>query len=158
MTRIEIARAQRFSESLGGKLHVDGKFICYTLELPWRWNRKDISCIPAGTYGCFWRHDRGRVQVENIPCPGGERVAVQIHAGEVPDHSKGCILVGTSLQPNRVLHSKNAMSLLEAAIWGSEAGPGYGSKAITLSVGGVLMNSVFDNLDCPPTALGHAIA
>jgi hypothetical protein len=158
MTHVKITRTHRFSESLGGELYVDGRFICNTLELPWRWNQKNISCIPSGTYTCFWRYDRGRIQVENIFCLGITRVEVQIHAGNIPKHSKGCILVGTSLHPNRVLHSKNAMSLLERAIWGAEVGPGYVSKPITLSIEGVLMSSDFDNLDGPPIVLGHAIA
>ena len=79
--RIKINKTNRFSKSLGGELHVDRIFVCYTLEHPWRWNQKNISCILSATYTCFWRYDRGRIQVENIFCLGITRVAVQIHAG-----------------------------------------------------------------------------
>lgn len=137
---------------------MDGFFVCHTLELPWRWNKKNISCIPAGTYACSWRYDRGRVQVENIPCPGGMRLGVQIHAGNVPRESEGCILVGTLLLDNKVLHARDAMALLERAIWGPESGPGYSSKRITLSLEGILMDSKFDELEGPPSSLGCAIA
>ena len=158
MTIIRVERTHRFSKSLGGKLYVDGSFVCHTLEIPWRWNKKNVSCIPPGRYTCFWRYDRGRVQVENILCPGGMRVGVQIHAGNVPAESTGCILVGTLLLDNKVQHSKDAMALLERAIWGTELGPGYSSKPMTLSLEGILMDSKFDELEGPPSPLGCAIA
>jgi len=33
-----------------GKLECEGKFICYTIELPWKENEKRVSCIPEGKY------------------------------------------------------------------------------------------------------------
>jgi len=30
-------------------------FACFTLELPWRGNRPNVSCIPPGTYPMAWR-------------------------------------------------------------------------------------------------------
>ena len=33
-----------------GQLYINGQFICFTIELPWRNNARNISCIPAGQY------------------------------------------------------------------------------------------------------------
>jgi len=30
----------------------DGELVCRTMELPWRDNRPNISCIPPGRYTC----------------------------------------------------------------------------------------------------------
>ncbi|MEY3501788.1 MAG: hypothetical protein RL308_3461 [Bacteroidota bacterium] len=39
-----------FPDGTNGKLECDGKFICYTIELPWMENQKRVSCIPEGKY------------------------------------------------------------------------------------------------------------
>jgi len=39
-----------FPEGTNGKLECEGKLICNTIELPWRMNRKRVSCIPEGKY------------------------------------------------------------------------------------------------------------
>lgn len=39
-----------FPEGTNGKLAIDGEFICCTIELPWRENKKRVSCIPEGYY------------------------------------------------------------------------------------------------------------
>ena len=39
-----------FPFGTNGKLECEGKFICYTIELPWNNNEKRVSCIPVGKY------------------------------------------------------------------------------------------------------------
>ncbi len=39
-----------FPNGTNGKLECEGKFICYTIELPWKENEKRVSCIPEGKY------------------------------------------------------------------------------------------------------------
>ena len=39
-----------FPDGTNGKLGFDGKFICNTIELPWRENASRVSCIPEGEY------------------------------------------------------------------------------------------------------------
>ena len=41
---------QYFPEGTNGILKCEDRFICYTIELPWRNNYKNISCIPEGKY------------------------------------------------------------------------------------------------------------
>ena len=33
-----------------GELIVEGEHFCYTMEQPWRQNRRFVSCVPVGTY------------------------------------------------------------------------------------------------------------
>ena len=41
---------QYFPEGTNGILKCEDRFICYTIELPWRNNDRNISCIPEGKY------------------------------------------------------------------------------------------------------------
>ena len=38
------------SGGTNGTLTLNGHFVCFTLELPWKDNKQDISCIPEGKY------------------------------------------------------------------------------------------------------------
>ena len=39
-----------FPEGTNGRLECEGRFISYTIELPWKKNEKRVSCIPEGKY------------------------------------------------------------------------------------------------------------
>jgi len=67
---------------------IDDVPFAVTLELPWRNNQQDISCIPAGNYYC--RKFRQVFQVINVP----GRKDILIHKGNLDIETKGCILVG----------------------------------------------------------------
>src|SRR5271165_3659308 len=118
---IRITRKRPYSGSVGGDLFARGAFVCYTLELPWLWNAQNMSCIPNGRYSAIVRYDKTdhwRMQLENVP---GGRGGVQIHIGNYPKDSHGCILVGTAVAPNAVLHSSAAYAQLKAAFYGTPA-------------------------------------
>lgn len=83
-----------------GKFTIDGVTF-QSLELPWRENRRQRSCIPAGDYICrLVKSPRfGRVfHVTNVP----GRSAVLIHSGNFAgdvelgyqSHVEGCVLLG----------------------------------------------------------------
>lgn len=88
------------SDCIMGKLHAGagslsdpGTFLCDTLELPFRNEQQDISCIKPGSYLAVVRTDgnRGwRLQLE-----GTKQLAIQIHTGNTTSDTRGCILVGT---------------------------------------------------------------
>lgn len=75
-------------------------FACFTLELPWRENRPNLSCIPAGTYPLSWRVTRRRstFRIRNVP----HRTYILIHSGNYAGdihkgfktHVEGCVLLG----------------------------------------------------------------
>jgi len=68
---------------------------CCSLELPWRQNKNDISCIPANAYVCerFTHKDLG-LAYRVIGVPG--RSGVLIHIGNLVKEIRGCILLGNS--------------------------------------------------------------
>ena len=38
------------SGGTNGTLTLNGHFVCFTIELPWKENKRNISCIPEGKY------------------------------------------------------------------------------------------------------------
>jgi hypothetical protein len=132
-----VDRKHSCSGSIIGELSVNGSFLCYTLELPWRWNQNNVSCIPLGRYRGYLRYDKAdgwRIQLTNVP----GRAGVQIHVGNYPSDIKGCILVGTTYTPNKVLNSGKAYALLKEAFYGSKT-PNYTpNKAIFVEFTGIL--------------------
>ncbi|PQL95196.1 DUF5675 family protein [Apibacter adventoris] len=70
-------------------------FQCKTLELPWKNNRKSISCIPVGIYEAVPRTTPQRGKHYHI-VPTEPRQWILIHAGNFYTDIKGCILIGDS--------------------------------------------------------------
>lgn len=107
-------KLNRFSSQLSctyGALIFNGKPVCYTLELPWKNNERNISCIPFGEYqvhktlstkhgSCF--------RLNHVP----NRDAILIHAGNYLTDTQGCILVGLDCSTRGVQHSKLALARL----------------------------------------------
>lgn len=99
-----------------------------TLELPWKGNARNISCITPGTYRLKPRsYGRYRdayfkrwgfvnsIEVADVPGRGD----ILIHTGNLPRHTRGCILVGMRHVGNMVVDSREAYthlyrSLIEA--------------------------------------------
>lgn len=96
---------------------------CHTIELPWRQNRSNISCIPQGIYTVekYKSNKYGQCfHVKNVP----DRTYILFHYGNwAGDNSKGyrtnslgCILVGkraANIYGQRaVANSRAAMSEL----------------------------------------------
>jgi len=66
---------------------------CLTLELPWRNNERDISCIPAGKYDCFVPEDADIHTVFRLKAVP-DRIRIKAHIGCTIDKTLGCILLG----------------------------------------------------------------
>lgn len=45
-----------FKEGTNGALFCSGKLLCFTIELPWKENRRTVSCIPEGVYEVIPRY------------------------------------------------------------------------------------------------------
>ncbi len=97
---VTLARLARSDQGTEGILLV-GDFNCKTLELPWRENARQISCIPPGEYDVELRlsNKYGRVYwVRHVP----NRTYILIHSGNYAgdkqkgfkSHVMGCILLG----------------------------------------------------------------
>lgn len=94
-----------------------GTKICNALELPYRNNESQISSIPLGDYRGFVRTDgpRGwRIELEGT----GSRSNIQIHVGNRPSDSIGCILPGTGNATDAscsIAGSRDAMEAVKTA-------------------------------------------
>lgn len=98
---------------IGEIISQEGNQLCVTLELPDLNNKKDISCIPIGTYECFQRistKNNQRIdgivyELKGVP----NRENVQIHIGNFLSNTEGCILVGRSTDLHVIMQSTEAM-------------------------------------------------
>ena len=86
---------------------------CVTLELPWRSNKPNVSCIPAQEYLCK-KTDSPRFGETYEVTDVFQRTHILFHKGNLDDHTKGCILLGESygllIGEPAVLHSGNAFT------------------------------------------------
>jgi len=103
-----------------GHLFFDGRFLCYTLEPPWKDNKTSISCIPDGDYTCMWHNSpRFGWLYTVLDVPG--RTNIHIHVGNTLEDTYGCILPGGGYMNDALItDSGNAKSLIEATIGGHE--------------------------------------
>jgi hypothetical protein len=74
-----------------------GKFLCHTIELPWKDNRKSVSCIPEGVYEIVPRFStkfNHHLLVMNVE----QRNLILIHpANDALKELEGCIATVTYL-------------------------------------------------------------
>ena len=68
-------------------------FECKTMELPWKDNKKQISCIPTGEYKVIKHNSPNFGKVYKVLDVSG-RSDILFHKGNFNKDSKGCILVG----------------------------------------------------------------
>lgn len=102
MKNVYIIRTTTSDQGTEGFLTApDINYICKTLELPWRDNERNISCIPSQEYLVKIRKSPkyGKIfWVTNVP----NRSYILIHSGNVAgdiskgfrSHSGGCLLLG----------------------------------------------------------------
>lgn len=79
-----------------------GTFTCDTLELPWKDNQHNISCIPAGTYVCSVSH-MGTMNIDayllaGVPNRGGIFIHPGNYAFGKQVDTEGCILIGNAFE------------------------------------------------------------
>lgn len=127
-----------------GRLLVNGKFLCNTLELRdaalrqrmplAELKRKKVfgeMAIPAGTYRIDYRQsykfDEKRAYLLNVPAFTG----IMIHEGNTPKDTLGCILVGMNTVKGTVTDSRHWLGILNEKI---EKAIGKG-EVVTVTVG-----------------------
>lgn len=135
--KLTIARKYSDSNCTSGYIAVNGTIQAYTLERPWAGNKPLISSIPVGTYNGILRYDHSdqwRIELQGVP----GRTNVQIHTGNTPDNTEGCILIGKELDSSLCAikggTSKPAYNALKAAFYGSSNPVSTPDKTITVTV------------------------
>lgn len=106
VTEMKIAVLSRFQSGVEGTFGLlwSGGFSTFIIELPWRDNEKQKSCIPVGLYLCEWRKSPRFgwcYQVTGVPGRSNILIHSGNYAGSVDDgfksHSYGCLLPASKL-------------------------------------------------------------
>ncbi len=94
MINLTVVRKWISEKSTIGELLINGKKYCFTLELPWKDNEKNVSCIPEGEYKVIvdWSNSKKTHLPHVLDVTG--RDGIRIHIGNFPKDIQGCILVG----------------------------------------------------------------
>lgn len=86
-----------FPDGTNGTLECEGKILSYTIELPWRSNKRGVSCIPEGKYLLKKRYSakfKWHVEVTDVE----NRSLILFHpANNARKELNGCIAPVTKL-------------------------------------------------------------
>ena len=115
--KIELRRLDYTDGGTLGRVSVDGRHVCFTVERPWRDNAPHVSCIPVGTYPLAWTDSPkfGRsLEIREVP----NRSHILFHAGNRIQDCQGCVLPAeqVSCDPQNMLcgiTSRGALQRLE---------------------------------------------
>lgn len=105
-------------EGTNGTLEVNGKFICHTIELPFKSNQKRVSCIPEGEYFIKKRYSikyKWHLEVMDVP----NRTLILFHpANNALKELNGCIAPVSKLSGSgRGILSRKAFELLKSIVY-----------------------------------------
>ena len=92
--KLTIIRLEMTEIVTRGVMLVDGSCKFVTLELPWRNNERNISCIPSGNYGLVPHSGakyKDTFRVESVPDRGD---IICPHIGNAASDTQGCVLLG----------------------------------------------------------------
>ena len=89
LSRVSMA----WTETLGVLTREDGTRVCLILERPWKNNKPNVSCIPAGEYVCKRVDSPSYGDTFEVTDVEG-RTVILFHWGNWPSKSKGCLLTG----------------------------------------------------------------
>ena len=111
-----------FPEGCNGAISWKGQFICASIELPWKDNQQDLSCIPEGRYALVRRYSlkfKWHLWVKGVK----GRSLILIHpANDAQKELRGCIApVSRLIGPGYGLESQVAMNRLKQLVYRSLA-------------------------------------
>lgn len=90
---VTLYRYLQNSNGTFGAVWINDWPVCYSYELPWKENKKAVSCVPCGEYDAslFQSPKHGLVyKLEGVPGRGD----VEFHIGNDAEDTLGCPLVG----------------------------------------------------------------
>lgn len=95
---VKIKRTSFTQDSTIGEVYINDKLFALSLELAWKDNNKNISCIPVGeeyTLSKRVTKKRGEHLIVNNTEP---RQSILIHPGNTYRDIQGCIILGDSVR------------------------------------------------------------
>lgn len=123
--KIQVIRDELTNVCTLGKLFIDGKFLCHTLEDVVReekgvpvadWKIKGQTAIPVGKYDIVLSmSNRFKIVLPEILKVDGF-TGIRIHSGNTDKDTDGCILLGMRRDGNSVSQSRVAMAAFMEAI------------------------------------------
>lgn len=121
MRIVNIRRSGQDDQGSPGRLTTPG-FRCFSLELPWRDNKPEVSCLPEGVYWVRWslspRLKKWTYEIiEQIAERGGFRMHSGNFAGDrdkgMRTDSLGCPLLGYQMG---IMHGQRATLISRPAV------------------------------------------
>ena len=97
---LQLVRESFSNKATEGKLFVNGKFECYTLEDEDRFletggiKMQNNTCIPRGTYTVKLTKSKRFLRVLPLLLDVPQFTGIRIHSGNTHNDTEGCILVG----------------------------------------------------------------
>ena len=112
MKRVILKRRPSIPMGTFGVISVDN-LVLFTVELPWKDNANNVSCIPTGKYRCSWtkspRLKKFTYEVTNVKGRSG----IRIHSANFAYQVLGCIALG---EKNGVMDKKRGVFSSVSAI------------------------------------------
>lgn len=101
MIEVTIKRQYESDTQTIGVLMVysEALFVARTFELPWRNNKRYVSCIPTGRYDCIWSHSpilsmEAKEPISTYEVIVENRNGIRITDNRYHDAIKRCIVLG----------------------------------------------------------------
>src|SRR5690606_26150009 len=96
MVNVDLLRVSD-TRGINGEIRMEGELVCYAIELPWKDNARNISCIPEGSYPLVKRYSKRfgwHILIKDVP----DRSSILIHpANDAQKELQGCIAPVTRL-------------------------------------------------------------
>lgn len=114
---LELLR-EYFPDGTNGEVRCKGNLICFSIELPWLQNQRNVSCIPEGRYELTKQfHPKYGDHLRVMRVSG--RDGILIHpASDAKKHLRGCIApVSSLISPGKGTQSRLANEKLKALVF-----------------------------------------
>lgn len=101
MEKVIIYRVHRdFKQNLGVLVHDRNAdvFVCKTLELAWKDNARNISCIPADEYTVKWTYSPKFKRMMYLVMSVPNRDGIRMHPATYYKDLQGCIALGSAFK------------------------------------------------------------
>lgn len=115
MNLVRLVRDDQNKVRTLGLFMIGENTICQTLELPYRGNLKNVSCIVTGVFAFVFKFsEKHKRNLWHIVAPG--RSEIEVHVGNTVKDTLGCVLCGTSRDGDAVSDSRVALDAFHDAM------------------------------------------